>query len=479
MKVSLAAKITTTDALFVFIPQKKWNKKPFGKLLPMTLEKQITERFKAKDFEGKKGEIIQLFPSFKGAKKTFLVGIGEEKEKSELRKVAGSAIRKVKKGKLEKVTFLLPEKRDVLRVVSGAILGNYEFKIGDTKEQFSPKTLTIVSNEKHSKATLNNEIVLSEATNFTRELINLPANMMTPVILAKKAKKIGKGTALSVKVMGEKAITKLKMGSFAGVGQGSHEESQLIVLEYMGGKKSEKPIAFVGKGVCFDSGGYNIKPTGHIEEMKSDMGGAATVLGLFQWIAKTKPKKNIIGVIGAVENLVSSNAYKPGDYLTAMNGKTIEITNTDAEGRLVLADCLYYAATKYKPMFMIDIATLTGSAIAALGYDITPIMGNNSAKIQQVRNAAEMADEDVWELPITDSFREKVKGGNTDLLNWTPNVSAGSPMAGAFLEQFVEKTPWVHIDTAGTAFHTKSEDAITPKGATGVMVRTLKHLVQA
>ena len=161
-----------------------------------------------------------------------------------------------------------------------------------------------------------------------------------------------------------------------------------------------------------------------------------------------------------------------------MSGKTIEITNTDAEGRLVLADCLYYTATKYNPGMIIDLATLTGAAIAALGYDITAVMGNNSAKIQQLRQAAEKADEVVWELPITEDFREKVKGINTDLLNWTANVSAGSSMAGAFLEQFVEKTPWVHLDIAGTAFHAKSEDSITPKGATGVMLRTLKTLIQ-
>ena len=478
MKITVTPKATKADALFVFIPKKEWDKKLFGKLLPQALEKQIAERLKEKDFEGKCGEIIQLFPSTKDMKKTFLVGTGEGKEKNELRKAAGSAIRKAKKAKAGKVSFLLSNKDDLMRTISGAILGDYEFKIGDTKEQFSPKTLSILTAQKYVKADVQSEIILSEATNFTRELINLPANMMTPAMLAQNAKSIGKGTKVSVKIMGEKAIAKLGMGVFYGVGQGSKEESQLIVLEYMGGKKSEKPLALVGKGVCFDSGGYNIKPTGHIEEMKSDMGGAATVLGIFQWIAQTKPKKNIIGIVGAVENLVSSNAYKPGDYITAMNGKTIEITNTDAEGRLVLADCLYYAATKYKPMFMIDIATLTGAAIAALGYDVTPIMGNHSAKTQQVKNAADKADEGVWELPITEDFRKKVKGINTDLLNWTPNVSAGSSMAGAFLEQFVEKTPWVHIDTAGTAFHAKTEDSITPKGATGVMIRTLKNLIQ-
>ncbi len=478
MKISLASKITTTDVLFIFVPKQKWDKKLFGKLLPLTLEKQIAERLKEKDFEGKCGEVIQLFPSLKEAKKTFLVGLGEGKEKNDIRKSAGSAIRKTKTLKTDKVAFLAPEKEDVLRLVSGAILGNYEFKIGDTKDHFSPKSLTIITAEKYSKEVLDSEIALAEGTNFTRELVNLPSNLMTPKMLAQKAKELGKGSKISVTVIGEAGMKKLKMGSLLGVGLGSNEESQLIVLEYKGGKKSEKPVAIVGKGVCFDAGGYNLKPTGHIEEMKSDMAGAATVLGLFQWIGKTKPKKNVIGVIGAVENLINGRAFKPGDYVTAMNGKTIEITNTDAEGRLVLADCLYYTATKYKPIFMIDIATLTGAAIAALGYTITAIMGNNSAKVQQIKHAAEKADEMVWELPITEHFREKVKGTNTDLFNWTPNISAGSSMGGAFLEQFVDSTPWVHIDTAGTAFHGSTEDSITPKGATGVMVRTLKNLIQ-
>lgn len=479
MKVSFSSRLGSATALFVFIPEQKWNKRIFTTLLPKNLEKQIVNHYSSRDFTGKFGEVLQLFPAPKEFSKVFLVGTGKGKKKHDVRRAAGVAVRRSKSFKLKKLAFLVPETIDPLRIASGCILGNYEFKIGDRKEFFSPESVTIVSKTPPSKGETVSEIALAEATNLTRDLINLPPNMMTPKILAEEAKKIGKKGPVRVRVMGEKDLQKMKMGSMFGVGQGSHEESQLIVFEYNGGKKSEAPTAFVGKGVCFDSGGYNLKPTGHIEEMKSDMSGAANVLGFFRWVAEARPKRNIIGVVGAVENLVSGNAFKPGDILTAMNGQTIEITNTDAEGRLVLADCLHYTATKFKPAQMFDAATLTGAVIAALGYEITGIMGNTPSLVTKVKKAAEMADEEVWDLPLTDYFREKIKGEVSDLVNWTAGVSAGSPMAGAFLENFVGKTPWVHFDIAGTAFHGKSGDEITPKGATGVMLRTYRALMES
>ncbi|MCF7831097.1 leucyl aminopeptidase [Candidatus Gracilibacteria bacterium] len=479
MKVIVSDKISSSDALFIFVPEKKWDKKIFGKFLPTVLEKQIANSFSQKDLKGELGEIIQLFPSISGQKKTFLIGTGKGEYLREQRRAGGAAIRKAKKLKIAKVQFLLPNNLDVRRIISGAILGNYEFKIGDKKEHFSPTSLQIICQDKITAKEVNAEKDLAEATNFARDLINLPANLLTPKVLSNKAKEVGKGVGnkVKVKIYGEKELKKLKMDSFFGVGQGSHEESQLIVLEYNGGKKNEKPLVLIGKGVCFDAGGYNLKPTNHIEEMKSDMSGAASVLGAFQWIAKQNPKKNIMGVIGAVENLVSGQAFKPGDVLNSMGGKTIEITNTDAEGRLVLADCLYYAAKKYKPALMIDLATLTGAAIAALGYEITALLGNDKKMMSKVIKAAEEADEDVWELPITPHFKEKTKGEISDLLNWTAGVSAGSSMAAAFLDHFVDNTPWVHMDIAGTAFHSKYGDEITQKGATGVMVRTLKNII--
>ncbi len=479
MKIKVESCLAKTDVLFVFCPQKNW-KKVLPKKLLGNLESEITSHFRSKSFEGKLGEVLQIFPSHKLAKKIFLFGTGEEKEKIDIRKAASLAIRHGKKLKLNQVSFLLPDNFDLPRIVSGAILGGYEFKVGDKKEWFTPKGLTLISTQKISKKELDGEVALAQATNFTRDLVNLPPNLMTPKILADTSKKEiqkGKNPAVKVKVYGEKEIQKMKMGNLFGVGQGSHEESQLIVFEYQGGKKEEKPLALVGKGVSFDSGGYNLKPTNHIEDMKCDMAGGAVVAGIFKWIAEVKPKKNIVGVIGAVENLVSGDAYKPGDILTAMNGKTIEITNTDAEGRLALADCLYYAATKLKAGQIIDLATLTGACVAALGNEITAIMGNNKKLIDQVKKASTEVDEQMWELPITDHFREKVKGEIADLKNWTAGVNAGSSMGGAFLEYFVEKVPWVHLDIAGTAFHGKAGDELSPAGATGAMMRTMRKVI--
>ena len=479
MKVVVSSKIKKTEALFIFLSKSDWKKELKG--LDNKWGKLIEGFFKDKSFQGKKGEVWPIESLEKEAKKTFLVGIGEKGKSGLVRAAAGVAIRKSIEIEAASVSFYLGKDQSLSKTISGSILGGYVFKVTQKKAGFKVKNLQIITSEKLSTAELNSEIALAEATNTTRDLINLPSNMMTPKILSERAKALGKGlkSTVKVKILGEKEMTKLGMDSLLGVGQGSKEESQLIVFEYNGGKKGEAPLALVGKGVCFDSGGYNLKPTGHIEEMKSDMGGAATVLGMFEWIKETKPKKNIIGVIGAVENLINGEAFKPGDIISSMKGDTIEITNTDAEGRLVLADCLYYTATKYKPAKIVDLATLTGACIAALGYEITAIMGNDPKTLKAISKASEGAEEMVWELPITDLFREKIKGSISDLVNWTAGVNAGSSMGGAFLENFVEETPWVHIDIAGTAFQGKYESPTAKKGATGVMLRTLKNWIES
>ncbi len=477
MKISVDLKLPKVDACFVFVG-KTFSAKNYT--LPKQIEKEILSRKKEKDFEGKKEEILPIFVNVKNIKKVFLIGLGDEKREEEIRLIAGSAIRKAKKIKAEKIVFCVPRNWDIKRVISGAILGNYEFKIGDKKDFFDPKNLIILSDKKFDKKILKSETEIAQSTNFVRDLINLPANFVQPKILSAEARKISKGVInpVKVKILGEKEMKAQGMGALMGVGHGSHEESQLIIFQYRGGKKSEKPIALVGKGVCFDAGGYNLKPTNHIEEMKSDMAGAATILGIFRWIAKTKPKKNIVGVVGAVENLVSGGAFKPGDILTAMNGQTIEITNTDAEGRLVLADALYYTVKKFNPEKMIDIATLTGAVIASLGNNISGIMGNDPKLISEIKKAAKKADENVWELPLTEEFSENMKGEISDLRNTSKVPGAGSCTAGAFLQNFVDDKKWVHIDIAGTAFNNKNGNEITPKGATGVMMRTLKSLLE-
>lgn len=475
VKTNLSEKI---DSLFVCLPKKNW-KKSLDTSLRSEIRNEITSHFLSQNFKGDLGEILQIFVNKRGyAKKIFLIGAGETKDLLNMRKVASLAVRKAKKIKSEKVGLWVPQSICLKRVISGSILGSYEFKIGDTKDQHQLKELVLISKNTLSKKEISAEKALAEGTNFTRDLINLPPNKLNPEDLAEKAKNEFSKSKVKVEILNGKTLEKLKMGSLLGVGIGSDIKPQVIVLKYEGGKKSDAPLALVGKGVCFDSGGYNLKPTNHIEGMKSDMSGAATVLGVFKWIEEVQPKMNIVGVIGAVENLISGGAYKPDDILTAMNGQTIEITNTDAEGRLVLADCLYYAATVLNAKKLIDIATLTGGCIAALGNEITGIVGNNRSLLEQTKKAAKEEDEMIWEMPLEDFMREKVKGDISDLKNWTAGVSAGMSMGGAFLEYFVEKKPWVHIDIAGTAFHSKAGDELSPNGATGVMVRTLKRLIE-
>ena len=479
MKISIKPALSEKlDSLFVLLPQKNW-KKSLDTSLRSEIRNEITTHFLKQNFKGELGETLQIFVNKRGyAKKIFLMGTGDTKEAINTRKGASLAMRKAKKIKSTKIGFWVPQAFCLKRVISGSILGSYEFKIGDTKDQHEAKELVLISKNTLTKSELQTEKALAEGTNLTRDLINLPPNKLNPEDLATKAKEEFKTGKVKVEILNGKTLEKLKMGSLMGVGIGSDIKPQVIILKYEGGKKSEAPLALVGKGVCFDSGGYNLKPTNHIEGMKSDMSGAATVLGVFKWIKEAQPKMNIVGVIGAVENLISGGAYKPDDILTAMNGKTIEITNTDAEGRLVLADCLYYAATKLKAKKLVDVATLTGACIAALGYEITGIVGNNKPLLEQVKKAANTEDEMVWEMPLKNFMREKAKGDISDLKNWTAGVQAGMSMGGAFLEYFVEKKPWVHIDIAGTAFHGKTGDELSPKGATGVMVRTLKKLIE-
>ena len=474
MNLRVSTKFVAAEGVAFFLPETSFSpalKKSFGTLLSSEMAQEISMRMKGGDFTGKKNEVLQVFAAAKGIKKCLLVGIGDIKNTDETRRAAALAVRALKKLKVKKMSFVFSEGMGWKSLVSGAIAGEYEFKIGDTKERVLVESITFCSSQKITPTLLSEEVAQAQAVNFTRDLINLPAGHMSPEDLEKSARTVAKGKNISIKVLDAKQLLKLKMGGIMGVGQGSSVPPRMIILEYKGSK--DAPIALVGKGVCFDSGGYNLKPTKYIESMHSDMGGAATVMGAFHWLAATQPKAHVIGVLGAVENMISGNAFKPGDIITFGNGQTCEITNTDAEGRLVLADCLHYVVTKYKPAKIIDFATLTGSCVAAFVYEITGLMTNDASCLQSVSDSAEKCDERVWELPIIPLFREKIKSEVADLQCWTAGVSAGSSMAGAFLENFVQKTPWVHCDIAGTAYHETKGDELSPRGATGAMVRTI------
>ncbi|MFH1401115.1 MAG: leucyl aminopeptidase, partial [Nanoarchaeota archaeon] len=319
--------------------------------------------------------------------------------------------------------------------------------------------------------------ILADAQNYTRDLINTPARDMTPTVLAAEAQKLAKKHNLGVKVFGKADLKRMKMEALLGVSAGSDQEPKLIVLEY--NKSAKESIAFVGKGITFDSGGLSIKPWNYMLEMKDDMSGGATVLGAMSAIAQLKPKVRIIGVIAASENMLGGSAQKPGDIVKAYNGKTIEVLNTDAEGRLVLADALSYVSKDIKPKAIVDLATLTGACIVALGMTVSGLMTNNRELADKVRTAGGTVAERVWELPLVQEYHDLMKGDIGDLRNIQKGkgYEAGTSSAGAFLSNFVEKTPWVHLDIAGTAFQSEERE-YWPRFATGWGVRLLAQLAR-
>jgi leucyl aminopeptidase len=319
--------------------------------------------------------------------------------------------------------------------------------------------------------------VVAESANFARSLVNHPANEMTPTMLAEQARQMAKDCQLKCEVLDRKDVEKLGMGLFLGVAQGSDEPPKFIILEHRGGKRGQGNLVFVGKGITFDSGGISIKPAEGMERMKYDMSGGAAVIGALRAAALLKVPHNIIGLVPATENLPSGKATKPGDVHRAMNGKTAEIVNTDAEGRLILGDALAYAA-RYKPMACVDLATLTGACVVALGHEAIGMMGNpqGEALMDRLRQAGTRTGERVWQLPLWDEYLEQVKSDVADIKNVGAGRAAGAIAGAAFLAKFVEGYPWVHLDIAGTAW-AHSEQPYKPKGGTGVGVRLLTQLV--
>jgi leucyl aminopeptidase len=318
---------------------------------------------------------------------------------------------------------------------------------------------------------------LADGIFLTRDLVNEPPNILYPETMAEACEKL---TALGVEVdvLGEPEMYELGFGALLGVGQGSARESKMVVMRWNGLGKGSKtpPVAFVGKGVTFDTGGISIKPAGGMEEMKWDMGGAGTVIGLMKALAGRKAKVNVVGVVGLVENMPGGNAQRPGDVVTSYSGQTIEVLNTDAEGRLVLADALWYTQKHFKPKFIIDLATLTGAIIVALGTSRAGLFANDNKLADQLFKTGEKTGEEVWRLPLGDVYDKQINSDIADMQNIGRDREAGSITAAQFLQRFVNKTPWAHLDIAGVAW-TKRDGDITPKGATAYGVRLLNQLV--
>jgi leucyl aminopeptidase len=444
----------------------------------------------AGDVRGKLNEVTVLYPSGAlPARRVILVGLGKAQEFTldRARQAAGSAATKARSLGCKSIATMafgagagqLDPQACTQATVEGALLGLYEFRAHkSTPAERSPvESLTLVEADPAKMAAVEAGArvgrILAEATNLTRDLVNQPSNHMTPHMLADTARVVASQNGLQCQVLGLEQMAELNMGALMGVTKGSDEPPQFIILEHR--PDAGQPVIFVGKGITFDSGGISIKPSEHMEDMKSDMAGAATVVGAMQAVARLDLPVHVIGLAPACENLPSGHAYKPGDVLKAMNGKTIEIISTDAEGRLILADALCYAA-RYNPAAVIDLATLTGACVVALGDMVAAgIFCNDDGLSAQLREAGAQAGEKLWPLPLYEEYKDKIKSEVADMKN-TGGRSGGVGTSAIFLKEFTSY-PWAHLDIAAMDFDDKG-GPYQPKGATGFGVRTLVEFLR-
>jgi len=360
----------------------------------------------------------------------------------------------------------------------GIKLKSYEFNIYKSKKNKSHISINVIGNK--NKISTQNQLrfkALEEGIFFARDLVSEPGNILHPDEYAKRINSLKK-FGLKINIYDEKKLKKLGMNALLGVGQGSIRGSYLVTMEWNGAKNNSKPLAFVGKGVCFDTGGISLKPAKFMEDMTYDMAGSATVVGLMKNLALRKAKINAVGVVGLVENMPGGNAQRPGDIVKSYSGKTIEILNTDAEGRLVLADALTFTEKKFKPKFMVDLATLTGAIIVSLGSEYAGLFSNDNKLSKQLLTAGEKVDEKLWRMPLHKNFDKLIDSKNADMQNINYVGGAGSTTAAQFLQRFIlNKTPWAHLDIAGMAF-AKYGGALNSGGATGYGVRLLNQLIE-
>jgi leucyl aminopeptidase len=494
---------TETEALAVLVldyaepasggKNKDKDKKPELKLATgdVALQAAAADLLASGELTGKSCEANLLHkPAGLKAKRLLLVSGGSAKKFSsyELRRVAGAAARTLKSRGIRSFAFVLPSAappaglaadESVRAIVEGVLVGNFDpdYYRSDRKDQKIDELAIVASGDKNTleKAAAEAQIV-GESQNFTRDLVNEPSNRMTPTILAERAKKMCADVGLKCEVYGADKIKELKMGAFWSVAQGSDEPPALIVMKYEPAGAPEKPVlGLVGKGITFDTGGISIKPADGMEKMKYDMAGGATMIGAMRAIALLKPKIKVIGIVCATENMPSGHAQKPGDVQIAMSGKSIEIINTDAEGRLVLADGLFYAR-QLGCTHLVDAATLTGAVVVALGYANAGVFANDDDMYNRFHAANQKAGEKMWRLPLDDEYKEQIRSSIADIVN-SGGRWGGAITAAMFLKEFAEDTPWIHLDIAGTAW-TEDQKPWIAKGPSGIALRSLVEFVK-
>ncbi len=468
-----------------------WNEKKDVAILPVwegekpeLLEEDFWKYLTEKEiFTGKKDQMLADLGFY--GKDILLIGFCKKEDLvlEDIRKGLFKAAKELGKNKVKEAYMEMKFFKDVgenalKAVLEGLLQSTYVFDTYKGKKEDRPELEVSLFCEHPKKEEILVEMdLLMQSIFFTRDLINEPAIVMTPTEFSRRAKKALEEVDVKVEIYDRDEIEKIGMTAFLAVAKGSDQEPKFMVMKYLPQGEDVQPKVLVGKGLTYDSGGYSIKPTEGMASMNCDMSGAATVVGALLALAKNKVKKNVIAVTALCENMLSGRSYKPGDIVYSMSGKTIEIGNTDAEGRVTLADSLYYSASKLNPEYIIDLATLTGACVVALGNEYTGAVTNDEELFEAFQKASYAVGEKVWAFPADDVFREMVKGKRGDLLNSTGKSAAGTITAGMFLENFVEQVPWIHLDIAGVAYGSEAKGYL-PKYATGVSVKALYHFIK-
>jgi len=488
MKITFNTK-ATLDALIVGVAEEFNLDKNFD--LDNELKSYISQTIKLQKFEGKPGQVVSIaIPNHKTTKYLKLIGLGSAKEFNlvSAMKFGGKIIASLKCSRVEYASICLDQRiidKEAAQVYAniayGCVLRNYGFDKYKSAEKLKDKTILthieLVTDEaKNAQDLFEKELKpVAEAIYFSRNLISEPPNVIYPESFAKAAQQ-ELPSSVKIEVLTEKEMKDLGMNALLGVGQGSSKESKLLVMQYNGGEKNEAPLAFIGKGVTFDTGGISIKPSANMEDMKYDMSGAAIVTGLMKALANRKAKVNVVAIAGLVENMPDGNAQRPADVVKSMSGQTIEVINTDAEGRLVLADALWYCQNRFKPKLMIDLATLTGAMIIALGTHHAGLFSNNAGLEKDLLAAGKTTDEKLWAMPLSGDYDKMVDSVIADVRNTSTGKGAGSITAAQFLKRFVNDVTWAHLDIAGVSWADKDSE-LHPTGATGFGIRLLNEFV--
>ena len=488
MKIKVENSAKNTQILCGFVIEK--SNKVLG-LKKFDTKTSLAINQSLKDMEGKLGKLsIIPVPGKKPAQRILLAGIGKKEDltKDTIRYVSGKIAQKIRELKLKEFSIITPPNTitdqisSVSQIIEGVKMSLYKFdKFKAEKIDKSPDLTIIVSkSNKISKAIKIAETV-AEGAIFTKSIANLPPNECTPTTLANFAKGISKKNKMKCTVISQPELKKKGFGGISAVGKGSKNEPKLITIEHNGGPKTQKPIVLVGKAVTFDTGGISLKPGQSMDEMKFDKCGGCTVLGIMKSVSELKLPINVIGIIPSVENMPGGEAYRPGDIIKLYNGKTAEILNTDAEGRLILADALAYGEKQYSPKAIIDFATLTGACIVALGNNVAAIVSNNKQLTKKITDSSKTTTEEIWELPLTQDYMDMIKSDVADIKNIGIGRAAGTITAAAFLKSAIKDTPWAHLDIAGVAWTqgaATKEKPYNPKGATGFGVRLVLDYLQ-